>query len=578
MGSLLPLFLAGVVQLLGEAGLGLGFEAPLGVPWLAALPYLSAQQADRAGARGRFRAQDRWARLVRLSGALGYAVAVLGFGWIQSVERWLGVSLDSLLWPGPEVALAAAPFVGLQALALDAEVRLHAPPGAQRARLRSFQWRGFALVLVPIALYLCVSWAVGQSPLLRIYIEHVSLAQALFGAVVVLAVGLSLPYFLRLVWDTTPVPEGHARKLLELVAAKANFRPAEWLVWRTGGTLANAAVVGFTPVGRLVLFTDALLAALGPRELVAVVGHEIGHARRKHAWILLAWALCGVLGAERVLTWLAEDTLRDESAESVVGLVAAGAALLGLGALGFGWLSRRLELDADLYCAELTGDSAALASALRQVDGAWERGGWRHFSSARRVAFLAGVLADSARARQFKRRVAQLGVLGIALAGTLIATEVRALVARLPVERIDAALALGEYGRAAALAEDLPPDTLDREERAELDLVLGVAEGRTAKADLAGEFEAALARLVEPAAGGAELDRAFGLAVLVAARAPAAAAAAAPIASALRGARRGDLAWVEDALEGLAPERRAELAEPLRRLATERAQGTQGAQ
>ncbi len=572
MGSLLPLFLAGVVQLLGEAGLRLGFEAPLGVPWLAALPYLAAQQADRAGARGRFRAQDRWARVVRLSGALGYAVAVIGFGWLQSVERWLGVRLDSLLWPGPEVALAAAPFVVLQALALDAEVRLHTPPGAQRARLRSFQWRGFALVLVPIALYLGVSWSVGQSPLLRIYIEHVGLAQALFGAVVVFAVGLSLPYMLRLVWDTTPVPEGHARRLLELVAAKAKFRPAEWLVWRTGGTLANAAVVGFTPLGRLVLFTDALLAALGPRELVAVVGHEIGHARRKHAWILLAWALCGVLGAERLLTWLAEDILRDESAGSIAGLIAAGAALFGLGALGFGWLSRRLELDADLFCAELTGDSAALASALRQVDGAWERGGWRHFSSARRVAFLAGVLADPARARQFKRRVAQLGLVGVALAGALIGSEVLALSARLPVERIDAALALGEYGRAAALAEALPADTLDADERAELALVLAVAEGRTANADLGPDLETALARLVEPAASGAELDRAFGLAVLVAARAPGIAAASVSLASALRGARRGDLAWVDEALDGLAPERRAALAEPLRRLAAARAQ------
>ena len=347
MGSLLPLFLAGVVQLLGEAGLGLAFEAPLLVPWLAGLPYLAGACADRAGARGRFAAQDRWALVVRLSGALGFAVAVLGFGWLRSVERWCGVQLDSLVWPGPEVALGAAPFVALQLLALDAEVRLHTAPGAQRSRLRSFQWRGFALVLAPIALYLGLTWSVGRNPTLRVWIEHVGLAQAAFGAAVVLAVAFLLPYLLRIIWDTAPVPDGHARRLLELVATKAGFRPAEWLVWRTGGTLANPAVVGFVPAGRLVLFTDALLAALGPRELVAVVGHEIGHARRRHAWILLAWALVGVLGTERALTWLAEEVLEGDGVGAILGLVAAGAASLGAGALGFGWLSRRLELDAE---------------------------------------------------------------------------------------------------------------------------------------------------------------------------------------------------------------------------------------
>lgn len=562
MSSVVPLFLAALVQALGEAGVTSGVEAPWAVPFLAALPYLVAAGAQRAASRGDFRVAERWGRFVRGSGVLGFAGAVLGFGWVTTIERWTGARFDALAWPEPAILLALGPFFVFQVLALHAEVRTHAPRGLARRRLVGFQLRGFALVLVPVLIYLAVSWAVGAHPVARAWLEHVGLAQGLFAAALIALVAWLLPYALRRIWDTQPVPPGAQRQLLEVVAARARFRPAEWLVWRTGGSIANAAVVGFMPWGRLVLFTDDLLATLRPRELVAVVGHEIGHARRRHAWILLAWALALVLGVDLALTAYLERFAGPGIGAGVWVSLALALACLALGGLGFGWLSRRLELDADLFCAELTGDSAALASALRQVDGGWERDSWRHFASSRRVQFLIDALAAPDMARRFKRRIVTFGVLGGALAGATLVAEARGLAARLPVERVDAALALGRFAHATALSERLAPNVLDVDEQAELSAVLRVArevgEGASAaqfEARLDAELAALAALDVTRAPDVAErLTRAYASAALATQRGR---VDLGGLADALRAARRGDEAGVERSLATVAEATRA---------------------
>lgn len=477
MGSLLPLLLAVIIEALAEEGFTLGVEAPWAMPLAGSIPYLIGAAARRAALRGRFARSERWVALVRLSGALAFGVAALALGWVTSVERWTGTSLGALAWPEPALLAALAPFLVFQCLALHAEVAAHVPPGPTRRRVLGFQLRGFLLMLVPIGLYLALAWAVGTNEVARAWLSHVGLAQGLFAMVVIAAVAATLPYVLRRVWDTTPVPDGPARRLLEHVASRARFRASEWLVWRTGGSLANAAVVGFLPFGRLVLFTDQLLSQLGPRELVAVVGHEIGHTMRRHVWILLAWAMSFVLAADLALGVLLPRLpgLGDEDAALAVGLALA-VVFLGLGAAAFGWLSRRLELDADLYCAELTGDGVALVSALRQVDGNWERGGWRHFSSARRVEFLAEALTSPALVRRFKQFILAAGIGGALAASATIAAEVYTLVERLPLERIDAALALGRYDEARAAIDELPSDAVGPSERTRLRAQVDVAE------------------------------------------------------------------------------------------------------
>jgi len=574
MHSVAPLLVAVLVQALGEAGPTLGFEAPWALPLLALLPYLAALGARRAGRRGRFRRAARWSRVARWSAALGFTVAVVVCGWVGTVERWTGVRLGDLVWPEPAVLVSLAPFLVLQVLALHAESLLYSSAPLEQRRAFQLHLRGFAFVLLPVLVYLATTWLVGLHPVARAWLQWVGLAQGLFVVALVAVVAFLLPYFMRHVFDTHPVPEGPARRLLELVAARARFKPAEWLVWRTGGTMANAAVVGFTPWGRLVLFTDELLAVLGPRELVAVVGHEIGHARRGHAWILLTYAVAVVLGVDLALTAAFERLGESPSDLALYAVIGGALVCLGLGALLFAWLSRRLELDADLYCAKLTGDGPALASALRQVDGNWERGGWRHFSSKRRVAFLAEATALPGRGRRLERLVASARWIGFALALAAICVQLVSLSARLPHERIEADLALGRYRAAARRATELPPAQLDGAAGDELRLLLEVgaeAPDGAAPAALCEMLEDELERLDTALAGLdhdtalAGLDRAYAFAALAVRRGDPRCAA---VESALHAARRGDQAQLERHLGAVDDEFRARHAAALASAAT----------
>ena len=181
-----------------------------------------------------------------------------------------------------------------------------------------------------------------------------------------------------------------ARYLLERCAESAGFRCKRFLVWRTGHQMSNAAVMGFASWHRSVLFTDLLLAQLGPRQLAAVFGHEMGHVLRHHVLVFAAWSL-GFFLAGDVL-------LRATDVEDPALLLAGVTAFVAFWALGFGYMSRRFELDADLVALELTGDPEALASALDTVAGAHARGrGGRPRDPARRPAAPAWVLGTETR-------------------------------------------------------------------------------------------------------------------------------------------------------------------------------------
>jgi hypothetical protein len=240
--------------------------------------------------------------------------------------------------------------------------------------------------------------------------------------------------------------------LLLETARRAGLRCKEVRVWHTSNLLANAAVIGFLPQHRVVLFSDALLAELGPAELAAVFAHEIGHVKRRHVWVFAAWALGFFLLADVALSWLALESL-------VLELGIFGAVLLAW-YRSVGYLSRRFELDADLESVATTGDVFGLIRALEQVGGAHarEQGSWRHFSVAERVRFLAAHQADGRVGAALRRRLARWTAAGAVLCALGVAGEAFALARDLPAERVRVDLRLGRYAaaeeRAAGLALD----------------------------------------------------------------------------------------------------------------------------
>jgi len=438
---------------LAEAGVESGWR----LPWLLVLalpvPHLMARWIRALSLAGSFRRAARLQRLLAASPPLVQLVGDLALGWNASVAAWLGRSRDPMGVPDASLLLALAPFLVLELIAIDARARQLGQRAGEVRRARRFQLRMFLSGLLPVALYVGGGSLLGMHEGLRVRVLEVQLLSAGTMLVVFFGFALILPALLRNTWETTRLEPGLQRTVLTAVAERAGFRCRDLLVWKTGNLMANAAIVGFLPWQRVVLFSDALLAQLGPRELAAVFGHEIGHARRHHVAVFAAWSLAFVLAADLVLRALA---IQSELAAALV------AALFFLGwYLTFGYLSRRFELEADVESAELVGETRSLIDALEHVGGFHSRGrsSWRHFSTAQRVLFLRALAREPAIAERLRAALRRWRRLGYALFAAALVAQVWVLSSDWNEEQLVADLRLGRFGSAverAAAADELP--------------------------------------------------------------------------------------------------------------------------
>ncbi len=146
-----------------------------------------------------------------------------------------------------------------------------------------------------------------------------------------------------------------------------------------------SAVMNAFSVGRreeaAIALSDGLLRGLPPRELTAVLAHEVSHIGHNDMWVMsLADSasrvvrLLSIAGQLLVLLNLPLLLTRAEGLPWVPLLLLVFApsisALLQLA------LSRNREFDADLEAARITGDPLALAQALTRME-AQQEGLWR---------------------------------------------------------------------------------------------------------------------------------------------------------------------------------------------------------
>ncbi|MEM9414153.1 MAG: M48 family metallopeptidase [Planctomycetota bacterium] len=182
-----------------------------------------------------------------------------------------------------------------------------------------------------------------------------------------LGVFLLAPLIIRYLWDTAPLPEGEIRDAMLSLCKRHKIKVRELLLWRTYGVLVNAAVMGMVGRLRFILLSDALLDQLSREEVEAVMAHEIAHVRKHHMfWMLLVLIVSlglgeqlvqyGLLAADQAISqngpWQiagldAQAMLRDDQTQVVA--IALVSFVLALGV--FGWVSRRIERQADVFAA-----------------------------------------------------------------------------------------------------------------------------------------------------------------------------------------------------------------------------------
>lgn len=322
-----------------------------------------------------------------------------------------------------------------------------------RAQFLEFNFRHHVFVVaLPMAMILYASNLTrGYADRIRGWAYGWPFAPDVLLGVVALGVFVIAPVILRYVWTTEPLAPGPLRRDLEMLCDRIGLRCRDILVWKSDGMMINAAVMGLARPVRYVLLSDGLLETMTDRQIEAVFGHEAGHVRHRHIEYFLLFAFVAMLLVSALMEAMARNVPGiSEMAVQTVG----AAATLALWGLGFGWISRRFERQADLFgaacvtppaseCASPCGvhldiddapsppvdessnspgpaippphqahrlcstAAAAFVSALDRVailNGIpHEERSWRHSSIASRMQFLTSLANDPNRLARFNR-------------------------------------------------------------------------------------------------------------------------------------------------------------------------------
>lgn len=454
LGAQLALIVSGLLAVLYAE-----IQAPLALlPWWSALPLLAlpplARSAAHRAAMQRFRGRTWWfaSRAATLGLFLSPLLVELAFLFLTNFAAFARAHTpwDSIPgWLGLEALVLLAPLA-------VAQLVIAGKPGARlfpslferdnlRARLALFAWS-------VLGLYLALATLIARSATLRIWVEESTPAALAFSLATLVVLLFLVPRLLLALLDTLPI-EGYARQVAEQVASQLQVRPPNLREWRTDDEISNAMVLAMPFGPRPVLFTDAFLAQLSIGEFRAVLAHELGHVAGRHVGIFVGF----VLG-----TALTFEALFAVPLQGPWGEVLALAFLVGLG-LAIGFLSRRLELEADLFALETTGEMRGLERALTRVGGGhMARKSWRHFSVVRRLIFLRAHQSDAGVGRRLRVGIAgarRLSV-GLLLVGFLATTW--SAVQRAPGEHFWIDLRRGQLSAASARLATLGPEDFAR--------------------------------------------------------------------------------------------------------------------
>jgi STE24 endopeptidase len=173
----------------------------------------------------------------------------------------------------------------------------------------------------------------------------------------------------------TPLEEGTLRTKIEDFATKTGFRIKNIFIidGSKRSTKSNAYFSGFGPKKRIVLY-DTLIKELSEEEIVAVLGHEIGHYKKHHV-LLMMFSTFIMTGFMLFLFSLVVDnpklsqSLGAEISSFHLGLIVFGILYSPLSliiGLISNIVSRRNEFAADRFVKE-NYDSYYLSGALKKL-------------------------------------------------------------------------------------------------------------------------------------------------------------------------------------------------------------------
>lgn len=322
--------------------------------------------------------QSSVARLDVVEDGLTLAVT-LGLWW-SGAFGWLDARAASVGWGtiGNGLWLMGVLFAGSSLLGLPIDLwrtfGVETEFGFNKTSLRTFlldRLKGLILAaLLGLPLLALLLWLFEHSPLAALWSW---LLVSVWG---LLMTWLAPRFIMPLFHKFEPMPEGELRDAILKLAERLKFSVADISVidGSRRSTKANAFFVGFGKTRRIALF-DTLIQGHTTVEIVAVLAHEIGHAKLGHVprQIIVGLVLSGIMFA------LLHVGLHDQRLFAAFGVahpsVAMGMVLFMI--VYSPWsrlfdplvslLSRRHEFEADRFAAESVGSAVPLVSALKKL-------------------------------------------------------------------------------------------------------------------------------------------------------------------------------------------------------------------
>ncbi len=274
---------------------------------------------------------------------------------------------------------------------------------------------------------------------------------------------LFAPLMIRLIWDTAPLPDGEIRRHLLVMCKDHRVGVRDLLLWRTHGGMINAAVIGLIAPLRFILITDALLGQMPKPHVEAVMAHELAHVRKRHMLWLLVWAvaLMGLVETAGLFALSANGVRLEQTAQALklttvggdpiaVGLsfesldspqalvLAVSSAAMAVWVTGFGWVSRRVERQADSFAAAHLArqrggetiesqDAQTMIDALQHVADlnhiAVAKHSWRHGSIAWRQDYLRSLVGKPMLGLPIDRQMRYINALAVLMVVAVVAMQ-----------------------------------------------------------------------------------------------------------------------------------------------------------
>ena len=246
------------------------------------------------------------------------------------------------------------------------------------------------------------------------------------------------PLLIQKLWGCSALEKGGTRERIESLCRFSGIGYADILKWELfGGSMITAGVMGLVSRFRYILVTPALVSLMTPREVDAVIAHEIGHVKKHHilfylfffaGYIACVYALFEpllvVVYAMNPLSWFASVVGMEQE---TVSTLAFSLILILLFVLYFrfvfGFFMRNFERQADTYVFSLLGSGRALVDTFYKIARfsrtSPDRPNWHHFNISQRISFMERCELDPRLVKKHDRKVRYM-VAGYAMAMVVV--------------------------------------------------------------------------------------------------------------------------------------------------------------